>query len=77
VRGVMGVAGGMLGFGICVAVDGRTGTGGPWGWEATAARRAAGGLMPEKICTWKRRGRVIVCGYNRVSFSLRKDVTEG
>lgn len=27
---------------------------------AMASRRAAGGWMPEKISTWKRRGRVMV-----------------
>jgi hypothetical protein len=58
----MGVGGGILDVGMCVALDGRTGMGGPWGCEATAAKRAAGGLMPEKISTWKRRGSVIVWG---------------
>ena len=40
--------------GSCVV--GRTGIGGR---DAMASRRAAGGLMPEYISTWKRRGRVI------------------
>lgn len=52
-RGAIGVGGGTF--------EGRTGRAGV-AWLLIALSKAAGGLIPEKISSWNRRGSVIDCG---------------